>query len=196
MNHLNDHRIYDLAEKIETAAPFTQQDLSDLDHIGQCDDCYLHLRSTMALIHVTSHAEDYIFRRSPARAPKKVRQAITAVFHLVTDRLHAVLSQLDPGSWQFDAPLAMAGSRSAQDEASAVCLLEDCADEQNFLVYDPEKKLLCIQLAQVWDSEPPRACLVHSDGSKQDIPLENRGDILWAEVSVPEDGSYQLILEK
>ena len=196
MNHLNDHRIYDLAEKIETAAPFTQQDLSDLDHIGRCDDCYLHLRSTMALIHVTNHAEDYILRRSPARVPEKVRKTITAVFHLVADRVNAMLSQLDPGSWQFDTPLAMAGARSAQEKSGAVCMLEDLADEQNFVVYDAEKKLLCIQLAQEWGSDSPRISLVHADGARQEIPLENRGDILWAEVPGLEEGQYQLILEK
>lgn len=195
MSHLTDNRIYDLALKIETDAIFTPEDLADLDHIGQCDNCYLLLRSTMALIHITDHMEDYISSPVPVSASAKISRSVSAVINLVVNRVTALLSPVEGQSWQFDAPLAAAGTRGQGGE-TAIQILEDLEDEQNFVVYDPEKKLLCIQLIRPDDEPLPRILLVHSDGSTQEIHLVDQGDILWAEISGLEEGSYQLILEK
>lgn len=193
MNHLSDDQIYTLAGKVIGDADLTAEEAAALKHVAECDECYHLLSCMMAMQNVARNMGQFA---APAQAP--VRETITAVIRLVADQVNAALDQIGSGlnAWTFRrAPLSLAGARSG-GRRSAVKKLADADNARTFVAYDPERKLLVIQLDPGECDGAPRAFLAAADATRTEIPLQLRGEVYWGEVRDLDGGDYEIILEK
>lgn len=196
MNHLSEDKLYHLAELVTQERPFTQEDVSDMQHIGQCDDCYGMLRCMMALMETLDNVDVVALTSQLQPTDSVFGNKSVAVLQLVISGVLSSLEQLDAqmSIWTFDAPLVLAGTRSTQEKAPNVQKLEDVDNSETFVAYDPTARVLVIQLDHA-QSNVPAAFLVGADGNKREITFEQREHLLWAEICGLEDGAYKIIFE-
>lgn len=196
MNHLSEDKLYHLAELVTQERPFTQEDVSDMQHIGQCDDCYGMLRCMMALMETLDNVDVVALTSQLQPTVSVLGNKSVAVLQLVISGVLASLEQLDAqmSTWTFDAPFVLAGARSAQDERLDIQKLENVDNSETFVAYDPAARVLVIQLNYAQSNELT-AFLVGADGNKRKITFEQREHLLWAEICGLEDGAYKIIFE-
>lgn len=188
--HLNEDQVYDLAQAIVNNKAFSAEQVKAMKHIRECEECFRFLQCMMALISATDHIGQVVAK------PVPVRQAVAATIRIIADKVNASLEQLIPSGsdWAF-APAVLAGARSVGAEDSGIQTMEDIDNGETFVQYDPEQKLLTIQIDGT-DGPEPRALLRFSDGRIIKIPFEKLEHLYWAQVSDLEDGAYKLFLEK
>lgn len=196
MNHLSEDKLYHLAELVTQEHSFTQEDVSDMRHIGQCDDCYSMLRCMMALMETLDNVDVVALTSQWQSTIPTFGSKSVAVFQLVISGVLASLEQLDAqmSIWTFDAPLVLSGARSTQEEGPNVQKLENVDNSETFVAYDPATRALVIQLDHT-QSNVSAASLVEADGNKREIVFEQREHLLWAEVYGLEDGAYRIIIK-
>ena len=188
MMHLTEDQVYDLALKIVNNQAFSEDHVKAMKHIRACEECYQFLNCMMALISVTDHMGQI--------TAKPVRQAAAAKIRIIADKINAALDQLLPSDngWTF-APAVLAGARSVESEDGGIRTVEDIDNGETFVRYDPEQKLLTIQIDGT-NGVVPRAFLRFADGSMIKIIFEKVEHLYWAQISDLEDGQYKLFLEK
>lgn len=199
MNHLTDDQAYTLAVKVTDEIELTPQEEDALLHITVCDDCYYLLTSMMAMLEVARNIGKFAVDAEAAAVQQPVREKIRAVLKLAVDAVNSALDQITAGAneWTFrTAPALLIGARAAGKRSSSTKKLTDLRNTKNFVAYDPDKKLLMIQLDPSECSDPPAAFLTLSDGRQMAVPFERKGDLFWAEISGLEDGNYEITLEK
>lgn len=192
MRHLTDEQLRGLAQKITEEAPFDRADMGAMRHISCCDSCYRLLRCMMSVMEVTDNI-DLVAAESELAAPKE-----SAVIKVVILNTAALLEQLgaQTAAWAFDAPLQLAGSRSAGESGCDIQKLEDIENSQTFIVYDPARKLLIIQIDCAAEGAGCRASLKLPDGQIREISFEKYENLLYAQIPGLEEGEYEVILEK
>lgn len=193
MKHLSDELIRTLAFKVSSESDLSQEEETALKHVAECDDCYHLLCCMMAMQDVVQNIGSMA-----VNAPQPVRATIRAVLKLAIDAVNSALDQLTAGAneWTFrTAPTLLAGARGS-GRRSSVKKLTDQQNTKNFVAYDPDRRLLMIQLDASEHSEPPTAFLTVSNGGETEIEFERRGDVFWAEVTELDEGNYELSLEK
>lgn len=197
MNHLTDDQLYELATKIATRAAFSEVDVANLQHIGQCDECYKMLCCIIAMQDISLHLDEFIVSPASTRATVPVQDNVTAVIRIAISKVKSLLEQVEANiaGWYFDAPLAIAGARSNRS-AHNVHKLEDIDNSKTFVAYDPDKKVLVIQIDGSTEGNLPVVQLKMPDGSTQDISLEKKGSVLWAEVHDLPEGDYNIFLKR
>lgn len=198
MNHLSDKLLYALAVKVSAEEELSPLEEDTLMHVTECDDCYHLLSAMMIMLEVAQNIGDYAVDPKAVESIQPVRESISAVLKLVVDAANTVLDQITVGAndWNFRAvPVLLAGARGSE-KCSSVKKLTDLQNGKNFVAYDLDKKLLMIQLDAAAYSGELAAFLTLSDGTRQAISFERRGDIFRAEVADMEDGNYEITLEK
>lgn len=198
MNHLSDDLIHTLAIKVANESDLTLEEEKALMHVPRCDECYHLLCCTMAMHDVIQNIGALAVNAPPVEADQHVQKAIQAVLRLAVGAVNSVLDQVDAGvnEWTFhSAPMALLGTRSSR-RRSAVKKLTDEANSKTFVAYDPDKKLLVIQIDAVECPVAPTASLKLSDGTRATIPLEKKEHLYLGTLSGLDDGDYEIILEK
>lgn len=198
MNHLSDDLIYTLAVKVTDDAALTSSEEDALMHITECDQCYHMLRATMAMLQASQSLGNLVVEQKPAEDIQSVHEPIRAVLKLAVGAVNSVLDQITAGAnaWSFrSAPALLTGLRTSQ-KRSPIQKVTDLQNRKNFVAYDPNKKLLMIQLDASEYSAPPEAFLTLSDGTEEDIVFERRDDVFRAEIAGLEEDDYEITLEK
>lgn len=200
MKHPTDDQLYDLAKKIAAEEDFSQEEKEHMRHIADCDDCYHMICCLLAMQDVVQHISDLSQEVSPAVFQVPVREKISAVIRLAVSTVNTALNQIEDGAnaWAFRrAPMALAGVRSiGKRPANATKKLTDSGNSQTFVAYDPNKKLLMIQIDSRDCESEPHASILLPNGNKVEVAFEKREHLYWAEVQGLEDGEYELILQK
>lgn len=200
MRHLTDEQLYDLAGKIQEETAFSPEEKEYMHHIAECDSCYRMMCCLLAMRDVAQNIGAYSQEVTPMALQLPVREKAAAVIRLAADAVHAVLDQIGDAadSWTFRrAPLALAGMRSAgKRPSSAVKKLTDAENGQTFVAYDPDKRLLVIQIDGRDCDCAPYASILLPDGRKREVNFVQREHLYLAEVQVLADGEYKLILQK
>ena len=199
MHHLNDEELFHLAELVTEDSGFTTQDVDDMHHVGECDECFEKLQLYLAVIDA-SNSIDIIFSGEGKGFPSDMDENDNsmAVIQIVIVDANAIMRQLNAtfSKWEFDAPLLFTGTRSAAGSEEKSSRIEDIDNGETFVAYDPSCKKLLIQIDCRNKETMPKAFLGFSDGRKLKIEFEKREHILWAEIGDLDNGEYQLILEK
>lgn len=200
MRHPTDTQLNDLAKKIAAEADLSQDEREHMRHIADCDNCYRMICCLMAMQDVALHISDFAQEALPAVFEVPVREKISAVIRLAVTAVSSALVQIGDGldGWAFrSVPTALQGARSAKKHpAGATKKLVDSGNSQTFVAYDPNQKLLMIQLDSKDCEAEPQAVILLPDGSEQEVAFERRENVFWAEVRDLEDGEYELILRK
>lgn len=208
MSHLTEDQIGDLAKKVLENAAFSDDDVAMIEHIGDCEDCYQLLKSMMAVIVVTDNMGQYLAK------PVPVRDKIRATISLMVKKTDVVLDQIigSKQQWLFNLSAPPMGASAAAMSYSSQTggradtrryhsyirvpqKIEDLENDQTFVEYDPERKLLTIQV-DCADGEVPRAFLRFADRTMTKVVFEKQAHLYTAQVSGLEEGDYELILEK
>ena len=197
MNHLSDDQLYELATKIATRAAFSEADVANVHHIGQCDECYKMLCCIIAMQDISLHLDEFIVSPASTRATVPVQDNVTAVIRIAISKVKTLLEQVEANiaGWSFDAPLAIAGARSNRSTHN-IHKLEDIDNSKTFVAFDPDKKVLVIQIDGCTEDNLPVVQLKMPDGSTQDVSLEKKGSVLWAEVHDLPEGEYKIFLNR
>lgn len=197
MKHLTDDQAYDLAKKIAAGSVFSEEDVVNMRHISQCDDCYQMLCCLIAMQDVSLHLGEFAKTPSTAGVTAPIQDSISAIIRLAVSKVKPLLEQVEANiaAWSFDAPLAVAGARSSRS-TNEVCKLEDIDNYKTFVAFDPKKKVLVVQIDGSTEGNLPVAQLKMPDGSVRGISLERKGSVLWAEVHDLPEGEYDIILKK
>lgn len=197
MNHMTRDKIYHLATLVTQELAFDESDVSDMTHIGECDECYKKLRLAMALMDAVDNIGPVSLTAKRKSVAAVVEERVSAVFHLAIGKVNSLLEQLDAHTsvWAFDAPLAMAGARSGDAEDS-IKKVEDVENSQTFVAYDPTTKLLAIQIDCSNGAGVPRVVIRMKDGTERHVSFVKREQLLWAEVSNLDVGEYDIVIEK
>lgn len=197
MSHMTRDKIYHLATLVTQELAFNEYDVSDMTHIGECDECYKKLRLAMALMEAVDNIGPISLAKKQKSVASVVEERVRAVIHLVIGRVNSIIEQFDARTsvWTFDAPLAMAGTRSGDDENS-LKKLEDVENSQNFVAYDPVTKVLALQIDCSDGAKIPKVVIRMADGSEQEVSFTKREHLLWATVDNLTIGEYDIIIEK
>lgn len=197
MNHMTRDKIYHLATLVTQELAFDESAVSDMTHIGECDECYKKLRLAMALMEAVDNIGPISLAAKPKSVVSVVEERVKAVIHLVVGKVNSLLEQFDAFSsvWTFDAPLAMAGARSEDDEDS-LKKLEDVENSQTFVAYDPTTKLLALQIDCSDGAAVPKVVIRTADGTERHVSFVKREHLLWAEVRNLDEGEYDIVIEK
>lgn len=197
MNHMTRDKIYHLANLVTQELAFKESDVSDMTHIGECEECYKKLRLAMALMDSVDNIGPISLTAKRKTVATVAEGKVSAVIHLVVGKVNSLLEQFDAHTsvWAFDTPLAMAGARSGGDE-DAVKILEDVENSQTFVAYDPSSKLLALQIDCSKDASVPRVIVRMADGTEHHVSFVKREHLLWAEVSNLGEGEYDIVIEK
>ena len=190
MSHLSEDQIFDLGKKVLGDIRLSEDDVKMIGHIGECEECYRLLTCMMALMSVTDHMGQALGKRIPERQKRSAKIKLT---------VDGDQSSMDPGgtsgrSWSF-APPSMAGSGGDRKETARTRVIEDLNNCRTFLEYDPEKRLLTIQVDGT-DGAAPKGFLRFEDGTMGKIAFEEAAYLYRAQIGNLEDGEYRLILEK
>ncbi len=188
MRHLSDEQLQSLASKVVYGADFTPEDQRAMLHIYECEECYTLLRSTIAVMEITGNM-DLLANRS------QKEQVIINVVILNTQPLLEQYSAAN-AQWCFMNTRPMGTHRSDRKREPTVQILEDIDNRRTFVAYDPNTKVLAIQVDISEDKKIPKVYLRKEKGEKQEVAMKARGDLLFAEITGLEDGNYQIILEK
>lgn len=199
MRHLNDEELFHLAELVTEDSGFTTQDVDNMRHVGECDECFEKLQLYMAVVDASNSIDIISYaggKQLPSNEGKNEKS--DAVIQIVIVDANAIIRQLNVtwSKWEFDTPLLYTGTRSVADSKEAQSRIEDIDDSNTFIAYDPSCKKLLIQIDCRNKAVIPKAFLSFSDGRKLEIEFEKREHILWAEIDNLDNGEYQLILEK
>lgn len=197
MNHMTRDKIYHLATLVTQELAFDESDVYDMTHIGECDECYKRLRLAMALMEAVDNIGPISLAAKQKTVASVVEERVRAVLHLVVGKVNTLLEQFDAHAcaWAFDAPLAMAGARSGDDEDS-LKKLEDVENSQTFVAYDPTSKMLAIQIDCSDGAGVPKVVIRMADGTERHVSFVKREHLLWAEVSDLDVGEYDIVIEK
>lgn len=197
MTHLTDAQMYSLANKINLKAAFSADEIAYMDHIAKCDDCYHLLCCVMAMQDISLHLGEFAKGPLTAGATAPIQNSISAIIRLAVSKVKPLLEQVEANiaSWSFDTPLAVSGARSSRS-ANEIHKLEDIDNSKTFIAFDPDKKVLVIQIDGNTAEALPIVHLKMPDGSVRDISLEKKGSVLWAEVHNLPEGEYDIILKK
>lgn len=197
MKHLTDDQVYSLSCKINLNMAFSKDEIMYMDHISECDDCYRLLCCVMAMQDISLHIGEFAKVPATAAAVAPIQESISTVIRLTVSKVKSLLEQIEANIavWSFDAPLAIAGARSSKS-ANEIHKLEDIDNSKTFVAFDPDKKVLVIQIDGNTAEALPIVQLKMPDGSVRDISLEKKGSVLWTEVHNLPEGEYDIILKK
>lgn len=207
MQHLNDDELYELA-KVETEyLLYTPSQLTQLDHLKNCPECYQTYRHYTALMEATSEvgyaAIADIFQISPADFEEEsFSEKILASFRVVTaylsDKITSTIEQLnaDLSMYMFE-PVPGLATRGPSGQPSATVKLENIENEKTFLMYDPVEEKLLIQI-DLSDLNTPdiQVYLVMLDGTVRPVELVKKGRFLQGFAEHVEDTEFDVIIEE
>lgn len=185
MNHLSDDQIYTLAVKVAADSDLTPEEAEALRHVTDCDECYHQLCCMIAMQEMTQNLRRY--------AEENV---LCAVLRLTVGTVSALLDQAENRNWTFrSAPKALTGTRAGSKRTGAP-KLTDARDRDTFVSYDPQRKLLVIQIRCEDGDFVPRASVQLAQGDPIPVHFEKREDVFRAQITDLPEGEYRIILEK
>lgn len=199
MSHLSEDRVYDLAVKVSEERAFDREDVENIRHIAQCEDCYQLLCCMMAMQKAALHVGEIAVNTHAAEKAVDFKATADAVFRLVVRTVQPVLEQVEAelDRWRFGPPLVFAGARHARmEDGPEFCVLEDEDTGRTKVVYNPESRQLHVKL-DVRGGESPAAMLRCPDGTQRPLYLrQDHNGYLQGVVDDLEDGEYEILLRK
>lgn len=191
MDHLSEDSLYRLAELVTEDLPFGDDNVTAMEHIGQCEQCYEKLREYMAVMDMVNNLGILTYQNAQLRTVQEPVQIQIVISPVLT-----VLEQLvaQDSDRTFEEALQAAGFRG-QEAGSKVKKLESIDNEKTFVAYDPVKKLLTVQIDACSCAEAPQALLILPDGGSFPLCFEKHGSVFVARQTLPADGAYRLVLE-
>lgn len=194
--HLSNDDLLRLATLVVEDLPFSEKDVVQMQHIGECEECYEQLQIYMAVLSAVEYADNSSLSKGESEmVSADVNSAIISIMIVDTK---AIMEQLNAAQakWLFEAAATSSGQRSVGSESKLVNRLEDIENSETFVSYDENTKELRIQIDSRNNGTPTRVYLRTSSGEECDIPMERREHLLCGVVKDLPNDRFEIILEK
>lgn len=194
--HLSNDDLLRLATLVVEDLPFSEKDVVQMQHIGECEECYEQLQIYMAVLSTVEYADNSSLSKGESEmVSADVNSAIISI--MIVDA-RAIMEQLNSAqsNWLFEAAAASSRKRSTERESKQTYRLEDIESSETFLSYDESSGELLIQIDSRTSGTPARVYLRTISGEERDIPMERCEHLLCGTVKdLPKD-RFEIILEK
>lgn len=194
--HLTNDDLFRLATLVTEDLPFTDEDVAQMQHVGECEECYEQLQIYMAVLSAVENGGG--ITRSKDELPTASAGVDSAIISIVIVDAKAIMEQLNAAqsNWLFEAATTFSGQRSLGGERISISRFEDIENSDTFVSYDEETKELTIQIDSRTNGTPARVYLRTSSGEERDIPMTRREHLLYAVVKDLPDNRFEIVLEK
>ena len=205
MMHLSFDQLLNLAEASAGQEGFDDLQIEQLEHLKTCRDCYESFCLLSALSDVMSESGGYALNNNAlSHADEVVKNLTTRVlarFQVIRNTaagtIKAVLEQIDQttSSLQFSPSLAMTTRGVGKGDSSAI-RLEEFEDEKTYVIFDPDKNEIGIQInVRGLDIEKLHVYIEFDEQLRMELTTTKRGSIVKGTVDNIPDGNFQIIVE-
>lgn len=207
MTHLTEIQIMRLAEATEAQRPYDDVEKEMMLHLRSCVPCYEHFCSLLALLEVTSdsgyavlseiYGMDYA-KSLAARAGNRILAVVNFVKTKLSQNIDVILEQVDrEGDTLKFRPALATIARGQSDTARKMYKVEDISDEKTFIIMDPDRDELLIQInAKVISEGSIQAYLKLESGEIIGCDLEHKGKIYKGTVKGLPTEKFQIVIEE
>ena len=205
MIHLSDEQLYNLAELTMEMQPYNEEEIEQMGHLKECEDCYNKFCCMLALLEVTEESGFMVLSEIYGEAAKTVSNMsknVLAVVKVARDKIDkaksVIMEQIEgvESIFQFEPSFAFA-TRGLEGENITVSKLEDIEDEKTFLVFDGEKSELYVQFnLKHIELDNLKVFIESKGGERLNIPVEKNGNLVCGIMkNIPED-NFEIYIEK
>ena len=199
MNHISYDDLYELAMAIDDDKVLTQVQLNLLDHMSECDECYDEFCSISAIVAATSELGYRVLKNAPVQEVRNIKETIDdTLYYIVNFTINKIqkgysilteqVNKLREG-FVFDAPVALATRGAGGTDEKSVWRLEEINNEKTFVLVDPEKKELYVQIeASDIKGLEPHIYILDETGTKSYISVSRIGNVFSGKIdNIPTD---------
>lgn len=207
MTHLTDEQLYNLADLTVEMQPYSEEELTQMEHLKTCESCYDKFCAALAILEVTSESGYAVLSEIYGKERENVEEncldeRILAVLKVIRDNLkNQVTAVIEQISWngsrfQFEPQLAYA-TRSIGEEAQSIYKVEDVEDEKTFVVFDSAKNELLVQInTRELINKDIKIVLEFKDGQNISVPLTKKGNLVKGSIAGIPDMNFEIRVEK
>lgn len=196
--HLTNDKLRHLATLVTEDLPFSSDDVSLMQHIGECEDCYRKLKRYMALFEAIVSEETET--EHPFSSPKEEQSGpdAAAVVSIVFVDTKALFKQLnaEKAAWKFDAALSGIGQRATGGNTQYEYRYEDIKNSETYISYNEKKKELTVQIDGSTLDAPPIVLLRFSSGRELELKMERYGSSFVGVLNDLSGESLNVIIKK
>lgn len=205
MIHLKDEQLYNLAELTMEMLPYNEEEMEQMEHLKECEDCYNKFCCTLALLEVTEESGFFVLSEiygEAAATVSNMSKNILSVVKVIRNKLDrvssVVMEQIEDieSVFQFEPSFAFA-TRGIEGENVTVSKLEDMEDEKTFLMFDGEKGELFVQInMKNIEYKDIKVFIEFENGDRINIPIEKNGNFISGIMkNIPKD-NFEIYIEK
>ena len=207
MIHLKDDEIYRLAVIANELGIYSDQELKMMEHLEECEECYDTFNNLLVLMEIMDDgiianmdsqenskiysmadglehcrvAEGSELELEPATAAtgEKILALIKVGLQKVQDSVSVWMKQLDQDvAFFIFEPQIKFAARGGGDSQNTVFKMEEIEDEKSFIIYDPEKRELMLQLhGEVAKLEKLAVRLIFEHHQERELLMEQDGKL-------------------
>lgn len=194
--HLTDDELRHLATLVVEDLPFCSDDVSLMQHIGDCEDCYQKIKRYIALFEAIESEETYHLFSPELEVQKTTRE--TAIISIMFVDTNALFRQLnaEKAAWIFDVALSGIGQRSTGESEQHEFRYEDIEDSETYISYNKAKKELVVQIDGRNLDAPPTVSLRFSSGKEVELKMERYGYLFIGSISNLSGEPIDVIIQK
>jgi hypothetical protein len=221
MNHIGYEQLYHLAELTVEDEPFSEDEVEEMRHIGDCKECYSKFCALVSLMDVTSESGYLILRDmygyketndsteyakdtddSTVYTSENVWAIIEVAFQKAKDSAASMwMKQIGKirSGLRFENPLAVAVRGDLNAGSTSVQKLEEIENEYTFIAYDPVSHELLIQIdTDELELEPKqlKICIKLESGEIIDLPITKMGTIASGKMEHVPDMPFHIVIER
>ena len=206
MTHLEYEQLLSLAECAVGEDGFDDEQIQQLEHLKTCKECYEKFCLLTALTDVMSESGSYVLSASAVKNPvkesvlaisKKILATLSVIRNNAQDAVNVVMNQIEQAgsALQFGPSLAMA-TRGANAAESSMVRLEEFEDEKTYIVFNPDKNELVVQInLQKTETENVHVYLTFDDLTVMDLPLTKRGHFVKGILTGIPEKNFKICIE-
>lgn len=204
MMHLTDEELYNIAEVTEETKPYNDEELEQMEHLKECSECYDKFCAALMLAETTSES-GYIYLSKSYTTnseilnsnffEKKVYAVLKIVRNVAEDAASNIMEQIYKFSSiiQFARPMEFA-VRSGLENKNKILKLEDKQDDKTFVLFEPEKNQLMIQIALSDNKRNFEVYIEFDNKEKIIVPLEYTNGIAKGTICNIPTGNFKIYI--
>lgn len=206
MRHLIYDELLQLAEASASQEGFDDIQIEQLEHLKTCKDCYETFCLLSALSDIMSESGSYAFRNPDSisivsETVKELKNKVIAKFQVIrnvaTTAIDAVFEQIDQAAsvLQFGPSLATATRGSGKADSTTI-RLEEFEDDKTYVVFDPEKNEIGLQInIRGMEIESLHVFIELDDSTRLELPVIRRGNIVKGNMGDIPNCNFQITIE-
>lgn len=185
MTHLNKEQLLHLTSTAVRETGFAPEEIQQLEHLKICKSCYMQfciLSAIQTALDDDCYYHDVLPSKASQIAPTKTN-CVLATLQVITGHINGMTQATARQifAWQSSLqfvcamPLAVRGA----SKNSHIMRLEDLGDDKTYILFDPERKELAVQIdPDTAGSRQVHVYLAFPHSADLEFPLQLEGSLL------------------